>query len=259
MSFQKITTAGAGTMGSQVAWQMAFHGKRVTVYDAIPAGLDRGREFHREYADTLHGASGEPPRSRSTTPSAVLTYTDRSSGRRWPMPIWSANRSPSPMDIKGSFSHERQEHAPERTVFTTNSSTLRAELAGRLRRPARRGSWRCTSPSACGTPTSVRSWATQGPTRPSSSSMLTFAEEIGLVPIPIRKEQSGYIINSLLVPVVHRRARPAGAGRERLPEHRSDLDDHAADPDGALRDDGSHGPRGGAPRRGADRRDHFFL
>ena len=31
-------------------------------------------------------------------------------------------------------------------------------------------------------------------------SVLTFAEEIGLVPIPIRKEQSGYIINSLLVP-----------------------------------------------------------
>ena len=30
--------------------------------------------------------------------------------------------------------------------------------------------------------------------------LLTFAEEIGLVPIPIRKEQSGYIINSLLVP-----------------------------------------------------------
>ena len=30
--------------------------------------------------------------------------------------------------------------------------------------------------------------------------VLEFAEEIGLVPIPIRKEQSGYIINSLLVP-----------------------------------------------------------
>ena len=29
---------------------------------------------------------------------------------------------------------------------------------------------------------------------------MTFAEEIGLVPIPIHKEQSGYIINSLLVP-----------------------------------------------------------
>ena len=30
--------------------------------------------------------------------------------------------------------------------------------------------------------------------------LLAFAEEIGLVPIPIRKERSGYVINSLLVP-----------------------------------------------------------
>ena len=30
--------------------------------------------------------------------------------------------------------------------------------------------------------------------------LLTFADEIGLVPIPIRKEQSGYIVNSLIVP-----------------------------------------------------------
>ena len=37
-------------MGSQVAWQMAFHGKHVTVYDAIPAGLDKGKVFHKEYA-----------------------------------------------------------------------------------------------------------------------------------------------------------------------------------------------------------------
>ena len=29
---------------------------------------------------------------------------------------------------------------------------------------------------------------------------MTFAAEIGLVPIPIRKEHNGYIINSLLVP-----------------------------------------------------------
>jgi len=45
MTFTRITTAGAGTMGSQVAWQMAFHGKQVTVYDAIPAGLEKVRRF----------------------------------------------------------------------------------------------------------------------------------------------------------------------------------------------------------------------
>ena len=51
MTFTKITTAGAGTMGSQVAWQMAFHGKQVVVYDAIPAGLEKGQALHREYAE----------------------------------------------------------------------------------------------------------------------------------------------------------------------------------------------------------------
>ena len=50
MTFTKITTAGAGTMGSQVAWQMAFHGKHVVVYDAIPAGLEKGKAFHQDYA-----------------------------------------------------------------------------------------------------------------------------------------------------------------------------------------------------------------
>ena len=48
MTFTNIITAGAGTMVSQVAWQMAFHGKHVTVYDAIPAGLERGMAAHQE-------------------------------------------------------------------------------------------------------------------------------------------------------------------------------------------------------------------
>ena len=46
MSFTKVTTAGAGTMGSQVAWQMAFHGKHVTVYDAAKQAIRfNEREF----------------------------------------------------------------------------------------------------------------------------------------------------------------------------------------------------------------------
>ena len=70
MTFDTITTAGAGTMGSQVAWQMAFHGKRVTVYDAIPEGLERGKVLHQEYAEHFV-QGGEPLGSRSTTPSPV--------------------------------------------------------------------------------------------------------------------------------------------------------------------------------------------
>ena len=66
MKFTNITTAGAGTMGSQVAWQMAFHGKHVTVYDAIPAGLERGMAAHQEFAELFMRQRG-PLRRRSTT------------------------------------------------------------------------------------------------------------------------------------------------------------------------------------------------
>lgn len=85
MTFRKITTAGAGVMGSQVAWQMAFHGKHVTVYDAIPAGLEKGKAFHREYADLFikqRGATG----SRSMTLSHV-SRTPPTWRRRCAMPI----------------------------------------------------------------------------------------------------------------------------------------------------------------------------
>ena len=61
MTFTKITAAGAGTMGSQVAWQMAFHGKHVIVYDAIPAGLEKGKAFHREYAEHFITAARRHP------------------------------------------------------------------------------------------------------------------------------------------------------------------------------------------------------
>ena len=67
MSFPKITTAGAGTMGSQVAWQMAFHGKQVIVYDAIPAGLQRGKALHREYAEHFIAQRGATPKQVDDT------------------------------------------------------------------------------------------------------------------------------------------------------------------------------------------------
>ena len=74
MTFTKITTAGAGTMGSQVAWQMAFHGKQVTVYDAIPAGLENGKAFHREYAELFIEHRGATEQQIDDTFDR-LTYT----------------------------------------------------------------------------------------------------------------------------------------------------------------------------------------
>ncbi len=72
--YQKITAAGGGTMGSQVAWQMAFHGKQVTVYDAFPDGLEKCRAFHRDYAEHFLQQRGATRQQIDAT-FARLAYT----------------------------------------------------------------------------------------------------------------------------------------------------------------------------------------
>ena len=197
MTFTRITTAGAGTMGSQVAWQMAFHGKQVTVYDAIPAGLEKGKAFHREYADHFLKRRGATPKQIDDTFARITYVTDLAEAVRDADLI--SESVPETMAIKESFWRDASRHAPARTVFTTNTSTLTpSALAGFVDRPQKFlalhfaiGVWDSNIGEVMGHPG----------TDPSVfESLLEFAGEIGLVPIPIRKEQSGYIINSLLVP-----------------------------------------------------------
>jgi 3-hydroxybutyryl-CoA dehydrogenase len=196
-SFTKITTAGAGTMGSQVAWQMAFHGKQVTVYDAIPAGLEKGRALHREYAEHFIERRGAT-RSQIDDTLARLTYTTDLAAAVGDADL--INESvPESLAVKESFWRDASARAPARTVFTTNTSTLLPSvLADFVDRPQRFlalhfaiGVWDSNIGEVMGHP---------GTEIVVFERVLKFAEEIGLVPIPIRKEQTGYIVNSLLVP-----------------------------------------------------------
>jgi 3-hydroxybutyryl-CoA dehydrogenase len=200
MSFTKVTTAGAGTMGSQVAWQMAFHGKHVTVYDAIPEGLEKGRALHREYADHFIEQRGASQEQIDET-FARLAYTADLAEAVDDADLISES-VPEDRSIKEAFWRGASEHAPAHTVFTTNTSTLLPSgLAGFVDRPQQFlalhfaiGVWDSNIGEVMGHP---------GTDTDVFQDLLTFAEEIGLVPIPIRKEQSGYIVNSLLVPWVN--------------------------------------------------------
>ena len=197
MTFDNITTAGAGTMGSQVAWQMAFHGKHVTVYDAIPAGLDKGRAFHHDYA-TLFLRERGATRQQIDDTFARLTYTTD-----LPTAVRDADliseSVPESIGIKEAFWRDASKHAPVHTVFTTNTSTLApSAMVDFVDRPHQFlalhfaiGVWDSNIGEVMGHP---------GTDPTVFSRVVTFAEEIGLVPIPIRKEQTGYVINSLLVP-----------------------------------------------------------
>jgi 3-hydroxyacyl-CoA dehydrogenase len=197
MKFTNITTAGAGTMGSQVAWQMAFHGKLVTVYDAIPAGLERGMAAHQEFAELFMRQRGATPTQIDDTLARLTYTTDLPAAVRAADLI--SESVPESIAIKESFWREASRHAPAGAVFTTNTSTLApSALLSFVDRPQRFlalhfaiGVWDANIGEVMGHP---------GTDPVVFESVLMLAKEIGLVPIPIRKEHSGYIINSLLVP-----------------------------------------------------------
>jgi 3-hydroxybutyryl-CoA dehydrogenase len=197
MSFTRITCAGAGTMGAQVAWQMAFHGKHVTVFDAIPEGLEHGKAFHRVYANLFLDQRGATQDQIDETFARLAYTTDLPSAVRGADLI--SESVPESPAIKESFWRDASRHAGEHTVFTTNSSTLApSALAGFVDRPERFlalhfaiGVWDSNLGEVMGHP---------GTDPAIFECLLAFAGEIGLVPIPIVEEQEGYLSNSLIVP-----------------------------------------------------------
>ena len=101
--------------------------------------------------------------------------------------------------------------APARTIFATNSSTLLpSAMKDFTGRPDRflalhfaNSIWKFNTAEVMGT----------ADTDPAVfDAVVTFAGAIGMVPIPIRKEKAGYVLNSLLGPFLNAAADLAAGG-----------------------------------------------
>ncbi len=195
---EKVLAVGAGTMGSQASFYYAMHGRNVVQYDVSEESLAKCREYHRSYV--------EPFRLRFP----VFTDDDIEAGLAritYSSDIAAAAKDadfvtesvPEVVEIKQQVYAQLNQHCPDHTIFTTNSSTLAPSLfAESTGRPDRflavhyaMGMW--DSPIAevmkhPGTEDSV------------FQEVVQFVEGSQLVPIKIEVEQPGYIINTLLVP-----------------------------------------------------------
>jgi len=58
MKIKNITVAGAGTLGSQIAWQTAFHGFNVTVYDPFDESIEKAKSYHQGFAELFENSRG---------------------------------------------------------------------------------------------------------------------------------------------------------------------------------------------------------
>lgn len=197
MKIKNVTIAGGGTLGSQVAWQTAFHGFNVTVYDAFEKGLDASKSFHQQFAELFLNERGVFQKEIDQT-FALISYTTNLQEAVKDADLISES-VPENEEIKKSFYNEVGKVAPEKTIFTTNSSTtLPSAYAQETGRPGKflalhfaNGIWDANVGEVMGHP---------GTDPEIFDRVIEFAQEIGMVPIPIHKEQNGYVLNSLLVP-----------------------------------------------------------
>lgn len=136
MNYQNITVAGSGVLGSQIAYQTAFKGFNVSVYDINDEVLERAKE-------RINGLKEHYKKDLNATDEEVnLAYERISFNSNLSKAVADADlvieAIPEVVQIKTDFYNELGKVAPEKTIFATNSSTLLpSQFADATGRPAK--------------------------------------------------------------------------------------------------------------------------
>ena len=222
MTIKKVVVAGGGVLGSQIALQSAYCGFDVTIWLRSEGSIERAKpkleRFKNIYVDTLEkmktdanaycrGLSKKTDLSDSEIDELkqnaedaynniklTTSYDEAASGAD--LIIEAIAENP---EQKIAFYQELAKHMDEETILVTNSSTLLpsmfAEYTGRpekyLSLHFANTIWENNTAEVMGHP---------GTNQKYYDEVAQFAEDINMIPLKLKKEQPGYILNSLLVP-----------------------------------------------------------
>jgi 3-hydroxyacyl-CoA dehydrogenase len=193
-----VVVAGLGVLGAQIAYHIAYSGFAVTGYDVNQESLDAGRVRLEQLRDRYGTRSldRDPVKAQAGFERITLT-TDLNEAAQGADLVIEA--IPEDLEIKRSFYTKLGPMLAPATIIATNTSTLLpSDLMDATGRPDRflalhfaNQIWRHNTAEVMGTSATDPAIYEQ---------VVAFAKEIGMVPIEIKKEQAGYLLNSLLVP-----------------------------------------------------------
>ncbi|WP_242362817.1 3-hydroxyacyl-CoA dehydrogenase [Limosilactobacillus antri] len=198
MEIKNVVIAGAGVLGSQIAFQAARFGYQVKIWNRHTDRAERRlaaikEPFIKETGATAadYQAAMDNIVSISNDLKATVAGAD--------LVIESVSES---VEVKKAFYEELCPLLPEKTILTSNSSTfIPSELVGFTDRPDRFAHlhfanhiWKHNVAEIVGNPQ----------TKPEViDELVAFARSIKMVPVVLKKEQHGYIMNALLVPLLN--------------------------------------------------------
>ena len=169
----------------------------VTVFDAFEKSLEAAKVYHQQYAELFLKSRGAS-QDEVDQAKARLNYTTDLAEAVNDADIVSES-IPENIEIKQSFYQDLAKVAPEKTIFTTNSSTIiPSEIVVAVDRPEKflalhfaNGIWDANVAEVMGHP---------GTDAIILEQVVEFARSIGMVPVLIHTEHHGYVLNSLLIP-----------------------------------------------------------
>ncbi|WP_373842452.1 3-hydroxyacyl-CoA dehydrogenase [Limosilactobacillus sp.] len=197
MAFKKITVAGAGVLGSQIAYQIALSGFQVTVYNHhIDTATRRIKALKEDYQRDMKLTDAQ---FQAGLDNIVKVTTDLKEAVADADYVIEA--LPESLDLKEKFYQELSKVAPAKTVFASNSSSfIPSQLVKYVDRPTKflhmhfaNKIWKFNVAEIMGT----------DQTDPKVyQEVVDFARAIKMVPIEVHKEQHGYVLNAVLMPLI---------------------------------------------------------
>ena len=223
MSIQKVVLIGGGVLGSQIAYQSAYKGFKVTIWLRSDASVERAKpklqRLHDIYVAELTAAktskgpysAGLLENGRTYTPEEIdahIAQADRAlKDMRLTTDLADAVKDADLViealaevpEQKVEFYQKVAPLLPEKTILATNTSTLLpSSMAQYTGRPQKylalhfaNNIWKQNTAEIMG----------HAGTDPAAyEEVAQFAADIGMVPLRLKKEKNGYILNSMLVP-----------------------------------------------------------
>lgn len=225
MEIKNVVVAGGGVLGSQIAFQAAYCGFHVTIWLRSEGSITRTQpkldHLKDVYADTIHKMAtpeGQTPAVwargiadyETFDEAACLEKAEKAyAGIKLELDLQKAVAD-ADLLIESMAENEAEKIAfykklapllPEKTILVTNSSTLLpSKFAKYTGRPEKYLSlhfansiWKNNTAEVMAQAKTDSRYFDQ---------ILAFAEAIRMIPLPVRKEKSGYLLNSMLVPLL---------------------------------------------------------
>ena len=230
MSFEKVVVAGGGVLGTQIGLMCAYYGKDVTFWLRSEASIGRTQPKIEHYSEAMlqdlastRKLIGNPmgaflyPRglisnwSEATEASIdeLLENARKNFAEKVHFELDMAKAVEDADIVIESMSEDPQakigvytamkDLLAEKTILCTNTSTLLpsmfAEYTGRPEKYCAlhfaNTIWKNNTAEVMGHP---------GTSSEVYNQVVEFAQQIGMIPLQLHKEQPGYILNSMLVP-----------------------------------------------------------